>query len=32
MFQVKPANIANNKCPAIMFAANRTPKDIALAV
>ena len=31
MFQVNPDKIANNKCPAVIFAANRTPKDIALA-
>ena len=29
---VNPANIANSKCPAVILAANRTPKDTALAV
>lgn len=28
---VNPANIANNRCPAVIFAANRTPKLIAFA-
>ena len=28
---VKPDNIANNKCPAVMFAANRTPNDTPFA-
>ena len=31
IFQVNPDKIANNKCPAVIFAANRTPSDIALA-
>lgn len=28
---VNPDKIANNKCPAIILAANRTPNEIALA-
>ena len=28
---VNPDNIANNKCPAVIFAANRTPNDTPLA-
>jgi len=31
IFHVKPANILNNKCPAVKLAANRTPKVKALA-
>ncbi len=31
IFHVNPANIANNKCPAVILAANRTPNDIAFA-
>lgn len=26
-----PDNIANNRCPAVMFAANRTPSDTPFA-
>jgi len=29
-FQVKTDKIVNNKCPAVIFAANRKPKDKAL--
>ena len=29
--QVNPDNIANNKCPAVIFAANRTPRDTPFA-
>ncbi len=32
IFHVNVANIANNRCPAVIFAANRTPSDIAFAV
>ena len=31
MFQVNPAKIAKSKWPAVILAANRTPKEIALA-
>lgn len=29
IFQVKPAKIANRRCPAVILAANRTPRVIA---
>jgi hypothetical protein len=31
IFQVNPDKIAKSKCPAVIFAANRTPNEIALA-
>jgi len=30
IFHANPDNIASNKCPAVIFAANRTPNVIAL--
>lgn len=32
IFHVNPANIANNKCPAVIFAASRTPNVIAFVL
>jgi hypothetical protein len=29
---VKPDRIANRRCPAVMLAANLTPKEIAFAI
>ena len=31
ILNVNPDKIANKRCPAVIFAANRTPKEIALA-